>query len=388
MSAGFSILFALLFLSTCARQSEVAPRQPPREERTELVIAAIGDVMMPLSIQSVVVGQKDSYGLLFEKVVSDLISADIAFANLETTVDHTVPVSGYPKFNARPDLLAALKKAGVGIVSIANNHAMDAGPDGLIRTIDNLEAAGIRYTGAGRTQAEAERATTATIRGVTIAFLGYTYGTNQRLPRKKNGPRVNILRPESEDDLAHATEAVRKARTSADLVVVSLHWSDEYRTNPTAWQRRAASDLVEAGADVILGHHPHVLQPVESLTARNGRQGLVAFSLGNFISSQNQGITHENKEHARALRGDGIILNIFAVREKGKTSIVRAEFRPTWTLRDKVGEIVLYRPVDLAQEITRLETMPKRTREDDKILKLLSFRMKVITDSLMGKAAP
>lgn len=387
------ILFCTLLLGgvswACVQQSEFSPPQKPREEKAEIVIAATGDIMMPLSNQLAATRNKERYNILFEKIALDLTSADITFANLETPVDHTAPLSGYPKFNARSGLLTALKKAGVGIVSIANNHAMDAKAVGLVRTIDNIAAAGLLFTGGGRTQAEAGQATIATLHGITTAFLAYTYGTNERMPvKKRDAPRVDLLRINSEADLALAAADVRKTRQSTDLVVVSLHWSDEYRTIPTAWQRRVAAELIEAGADVILGHHPHVLQPIESYSARNGRQGLIAFSLGNFISSQNYGVASKNRTHRKALRGDGIILRIYVVKEQGKTSVARAEFVPLWTLRDRVGKNVVYRPVNLVREIARLEALEKRTKEDEDTLGLLKFRMKVITDQLTVKTSP
>lgn len=381
------LLWAVVW--ACVQQSEFSPPPKPREEKAELVIAATGDIMMPLSNQMAATRSKEHYNLLFERIAPDLASADITFGNLETPVDHTAPVSGYPKFNAGPGLLAALKRAGVGLVSIANNHAMDAKPAGLKRTIENIATAGLLFTGGGRTRAEAGQAPVVSCRGITMAFLAYTYGTNERMPIKKQDvPRVNVLRAGSEADLALAAADVRKARQSMDLVVVSLHWGDEYKTTPTAWQKRVAEELIEAGADVILGHHPHVLQPIESHVARNGRQGLIAFSLGNLISSQNNGVTGRNRTNIKALRGDGIILRIYAVKEQGRTSVARAEFLPLWTLRERVGKIIVYRPVNLAREIARLEAIQKRSGEDEDTLKLLRFRMKVIIDQLTVKPAP
>jgi hypothetical protein len=131
-----------------------------------------------------------------------------------------------------------------------------------------------------------------------------------------------------------------------------------------------------------------VLQPIESHTARNGRQGLIAFSLGNFISTQNYGVANGNRTHARALRGDSVILYVVAAKKDGKTSVVRAEFLPIWTLRDRAGESVVYRPVGLAREMARLKAIEKRTKEEEDTLELLGFRKKVIIEQLTGKTAP
>src|SRR3990172_737985 len=384
----FFILFA--FISpACTQRSQSS--SPPLKKvdppvRAEIVIAAVGDVMMPGSIQATIAKKKYNYDLLFEKVTPDLSAADITFANLETPVDHGAGISGYPKFNARPELLASLKRAGVDIVSMANNHIMDAGVAGLKRTLGNIDAAGLVFVGAGSTKAGATEIKRITAKDMTVAFLAYTYSTNERLPRRKpDEPGVNILRTDSEADLALAVERVKEAGQSSDLVVVSLHWGDEYAAVPTAWQRQVAEELIETGADIILGHHPHVLQPIESHTAEDGRQGLIVFSLGNFISTQNSGVSYKNKNSSRARRGDGIILSITIVKEAGKTSISRADFLPIWTLRDMVGGTRIFRPVSLAREIERLNAITERSRDEEGLLKLLSYRREVILKKLTKK---
>ncbi len=354
---------------------------------TEVVIAAVGDVMMPESIQNTVVRNNLSYRFLFDPLARDLL-ADMVFANLETPVDHTAPTSGYPRFNARPELLTALKQANISIVSVANNHILDTGPDGLLRTLENIKCAGMRFIGAGRTRAEAEQPTTVRVKGISVAFLAYTYGTNQGLPKKKRIlMSVNILRTSSDQDLARAEANIRKARTASDLVIVSLHWGDEYRTIPTAWQRQAAAALIEAGADVVLGHHPHVLQPIEYYTCRSGRRGLIAFSLGNFISSQNYGVSNGNRDHTKALRGDGIILKIYALKKNFRASVIRAEYIPIWNLSENVGKNAVFRPVSIAREIERINSKGTRTREDDDTLSLLRYRQAIIADHLMMNPA-
>ena len=358
----------------------------PASLKNELVIAAVGDVMMPTSIQAAISGNKHGYDFLFEKIAPDLGAADITIANLETPIDHKAAVSGYPKFNARPALLSALKKAGVRIVSVANNHIMDAGPEGLKRTLNNIEAAGLIFTGAGRTKAEAAKIKFLKARDVNVAFLSYTCCTNQRQPRRAaSAPGVNILGIESEADLNRSAARVRQARASADLVVVSLHWGEEYATEPTSRQRRVASELVEAGADIILGHHPHVLQRIENHVACDGRVGLIVFSLGNFVSSQNAGITYQNKYRHEALRGDGIILSIMVVKKGGKAAVERAEFLPIWSLRTKTGSGSVFRPVSLLREISILTAKQARNATENGLMQLLSCRQECIIRKLTGK---
>ncbi len=384
----YLVIVVQLFSLACSQKSEIPSQRQAAADEKQIVIAAVGDVMMPGSIQAVVRRNKYNYDLLFERVAPDLSAADITFANLETPVDHKAKISGYPKFNARHELPAALKRAGVDIVTIANNHVMDAGVEGLKRTLDNITTAGLLYTGAGKTKTEAGEIKYITAKDLFVAFLAYTYSTNERLPkRKEKEPGVNILRPDSKTDLSHAADKVRQARQSADIVVVSLHWGDEYKTLPTRWQRQVAAELIEAGADIILGHHPHVLQPIETYTAKDGRQGVIAFSLGNFISSQNHGVSFKNRNHKRARGGDGIILSLTAVKKSDRTSVTKIEFQPIWTMREKAGASTVARPVGLAREIARLEALPERSKEEENKMKLLSHRQKLIIELFSPKPA-
>lgn len=376
-------LLACFMVSGCEEQRPISLPKPP--EKKEIVLSAMGDIMMPISIQKAAARNSFNYDFVFEEVLEDIASADIAFANLETPVDEARRTSGYPQFNARPELLTAIKKAGVKIVSLANNHALDAGPTGLKHTIENLEAENLLFCGVGRTRQEAQEGMIVIARDIRVGFLCYTYGTNLGMPRKKSPVYVNILRDNSPDDLASAVLAVKATRKKADLVVVSLHWSDEYRTEPNAWQRQAAAELIEAGADVILGHHPHVLQPVESYTTQNGRRGVIAYSLGNFVSSQNDGIDKKNKTRKKALRGDGIILKISATKEQEKTSITSADYVPIWTQRERRGALVLRRPVNIAREIGSLNTVTHRTKEEEDRLELLTYRKGAIEEAVVEK---
>lgn len=382
--------FVLSACSDIVHIPVVAHTPSPDGDRNDpalLVIAAIGDIMMPDSIQSAVRIHDNNYDLLFEKLRNDLQTADITIANLETPIDEKAPVSGYPKFNSRPGLLAALKRSGIDVISVANNHVMDAGTAGLRRMLDTIDAAGLVFVGAGRTKQEAAAARFLTVGGIKVAFLAYTYDVNQRLPRAgEDSPGVCVLHDGSEEDLARAAGQVRSARANADILVVMLHWGKEYATEQTAWQRHVAAALAEAGADILFGGHPHVLQTVETVNTRNGKRSLVAYSLGNFLSSQNAGISYRDKDCRKSLRGDGIILKVFTGRQNGRQSILRAEFLPLWTLRETGRGPVLPTPVSIADEIVRLRSRSGRTREKEELLKFLEHRKRVITGKITGNA--
>lgn len=383
-------VFILFGLPACIDHVKSPVIQESVAKKKQITISGVGDVMMPLSIQSVAAKRGYNYDILFERIAPDLSAPHITFANLETPIDHTAEISGYPRFNSRRELLSALRRAGVDIVSIANNHVMDMGEAGLIRTIDNISEAGLAFVGAGRTKSEANEIKIISANGITCAFLAYTYGTNERLPgRRATSPGVNILRPDSDADLLKAIEKVKEARTAADIVIVSLHWGDEYSTTPSGWQKEAAYQLINAGADIIFGHHPHVLQPIETISTRDGRHALVAYSLGNFISSQNYGLSFKNRRDPRALRGDGVILNITASKSEDVVAIDRIEFIPIWTLREKEGGLYVARPVNIAAEVRRLEALSNREEDGEDILKLLRYRYKVITETLgPGPSSP
>jgi poly-gamma-glutamate synthesis protein (capsule biosynthesis protein) len=208
--------------------------------------------------------------------------ADLAFANLETPI---APATGRPgrpfQFNAPAELPAALRESGIRILATANNHAFDQGRRGLQETLDRLDGEGLLAVGSGRDRAQAEETRMVEVRGLRVAFLAFTDIFNVDLDRQATQPWVRGLDP------ARAAEAVRAARAQADLVVVSVHWGIEYFREPSRRQRTLAAQLAQAGADLILGHHPHVLQPVEVIE-NGGHRTVVAYSLGNFVSNQDR----------------------------------------------------------------------------------------------------
>jgi len=207
-----------------------------------------------------------------------LTKADIAFGNLETPVAPRTGKPGAPyQFNAPAELPDALKASGFTLLSTANNHAFDQGQKGVAETLERLETAGLLAVGSGATRAQAEAPRILEVKGMRIAILGFTDVFNANLDGKADRPWVRPLDPEA------AVQAVRAVRPQVDAVIVSIHWGAENIHTPLARQKALAARLGEAGADLILGHHPHVLQPVELV----GRT-VVAYSLGNFIANQDR----------------------------------------------------------------------------------------------------
>jgi poly-gamma-glutamate capsule biosynthesis protein CapA/YwtB (metallophosphatase superfamily) len=273
--------------------------------------------------------------------VADLLSAtDLAFANLETPIapDAGAGTREYV-FNAPPEALAALRDSGIDVVSVANNHAFDQGRAGFEETLRRVEAAGLRAVGAGPPDRPA-----GPLRleagGLRLAFLGWAHFFNQAgndcPPAKAGGAPC---RQAALLDRARAVDAVREAAATADAVVVSLHWGTEYASQPRTEDVELAHQLADAGALVVLGHHPHVLQPVELYRRADGTTAVIAYSLGNFVSNQSRNYVHGVTPEKVAATRDGALLRIvLARRDYGRgvvrTEVAGADFLPLWTEND------------------------------------------------------
>ncbi len=257
---------------------------------THFTLAATGDSFPHENIQAV--GEAQGYGVLFDYVRPYLQAADLAYTNFDGAMLEGAGYSGYPNFNFNPALATALREAGISLVSTANNHILDRGPEGLDATLAVLEANGIRQHGAVRSDA-IERPPYLPItlqRGdvsLRIGFISASWGTNG-IPDPYG--QVNLLYAsnaygEQGGVRQSVLDAVALAAAETDLVVVAAHWGFEYQFYPHESQLEAARRLAEAGADVILGAQPHTLQPVEVIDT-GGRKTLVFYSLANFLASQ------------------------------------------------------------------------------------------------------
>jgi poly-gamma-glutamate capsule biosynthesis protein CapA/YwtB (metallophosphatase superfamily) len=254
--------------------------------------AATGDTFPHVNIQAV--GEAQGYDTLFDYIRPFLQAADIAYTNFDGAMLASSPYTGYPAFNYNPQLATALKNAGIGVVSTANNHILDRGPQGIDATLAVLEQAGIRQHGVIASGASAEpRPSYLPITlsrdgvSITVGFLSFTWGTNG-IPDPHN--QVNLLWQSNSYGAQggirqSVLDAIAQARQETDIVVVAPHWGYEYQFYPDQSQVDGAHAMAAAGADVILGAQPHTLQPVDVINI-HGRTTLVIYSLANFIASQ------------------------------------------------------------------------------------------------------
>ena len=263
---------------------------------------------------------------------NEISSVDWAFANLETPV---APVNNLGAkafmFNADPAVLKSLADTGFDMVSFANNHVYDQGRAGFIETLGELGKSPLDFIGAGNSCAQAQQAKIRELGGIKVAFIGASQVFNSLFNKSADEACVFVYQ---RDTALAAVKAARQA--GAEAVIFSLHWGVEYETAPQQAMIDEAHALMDGGVDVLLGHHPHVLQPVEAYETRDGRIAAVIYSLGNFISNQSRfyrlGISQEAVGDPR----DGAILRFELLRKDYGKGVKRVELanlsaQPLWT---------------------------------------------------------
>jgi len=271
-------------------------------------IAACGDVLLDRGVAAEIRQHGVTYP--FSHVRSTLRKADIAFANLECPlVSGGIPVVKKFTFHVNPTSAACLNDAGLDILSVANNHTLDYGRSGLVQTMDTLGRHKLAWCGAGKSLADATKPTIRVIHGVRVAFVGFCDFVPVGVFLRDDRPTQVMA---SEENIR---QSIALARQEADVVVASFHWGIEFSPRPSDRQRHLGRYAAKCGADLVLGHHPHVLEGFE--IARNGsRRTLIAYSLGNFVFDQRLGFNHD--------RESTLILNVIL----SKSGLVSASFLP------------------------------------------------------------
>ena len=235
-----------------------APEPEPEPEPLVVTLAMCGDVMSHMPVTNDVKNEEYSYARILAGAVPYVSAADYAVANFETTMAGGPNYSGYPCFNSPDGLAYSLKEAGFDLMLTANNHSLDKGLSGVIRTLDVMDEVGLAHVGTSRTQEERDNNVyVADVGGVSVAFLGYTYGTNG-IPLPQKAPyAVNVFNTDYMTSLANPDwEMLRadleKAKAlETDLVAVMIHWGVEYQTTQNRHQDSVASFLLENGVDLF-----------------------------------------------------------------------------------------------------------------------------------------
>jgi poly-gamma-glutamate capsule biosynthesis protein CapA/YwtB (metallophosphatase superfamily) len=290
-------------------------------DRGDVTLVASGDVLphgpvlRRAGADGARAGQPYDFRPMFAELRPLVAAADLAVCHLETPLSRDGRgIASWPSFNAPPQLAAALRWAGYDACSTASNHAMDRGPDGVGATLDVMDGAGLAHAGTARNPAEAAAATILEARGLRVALLSYAYGLNGGPVTAGRPWLVNLIDPAR--ILADARAA---RRAGARFVVVLLHWGEENQATPSPSQRDLAGRLLAAPeVDLILGHHVHVVQPIEQAAGK-----WVAYGMGNSLSNQTPACCAPGSQ-------DGVLVQV-TIRRDGTGPRVRAvHYMPTW----------------------------------------------------------
>ncbi len=292
-----------------------------QSEPTSATLVFAGDAMMhkgQIDAARQADGSYDFRGY-FDNFADYISNADYAVANLETPLGSS-NFTGYPCFNAPDSYADELKGAGFDMLLTANNHTLDRRDRGLRRTIEVLDQKGIDHVGTYHNVAERDSVLPLirNVNGISIAFLDYTYGTNG-IPVQGEVVVDYIDKNKMASDMRKAREA------GAELVCAAVHWGDEYVLLPNATQKRLADFLIGEGADMVIGGHPHVIQPMEMREDSVGRKQLLVYSLGNFISDMKRPDTrggamlkvHVSRDRAGVARVDSASCRLVFVEPGG-----------------------------------------------------------------------
>lgn len=315
-----------------ADAAAIRPPQPPPSTSTSTTTAppprsftlvAAGDVLLhsPLWRQAEADAAANGlpgydFGPLLSGIAPTVGAADLAICHLETPLGPAGgPYSGYPVFSVPPEIAPALAATGFDACTTASNHTYDQGATGVDRTLDGLDAAGLDHAGSARTPAEAAATTLLSAAGASVALLSYSYGFNGIPPPAGEEWRANPI-----DEARILGDAAAARRSGADVVVVALHWGDEYGHEPNAQQLELAPRLLGSpDIDLLLGHHAHVVQPVEVVAGE-----WLVYGMGNMVAYQ--GTLGPTKE-------EGLLMRFTFTEVFGGWKVTQAEFAPLLTVR-------------------------------------------------------
>ena len=264
-----------------SQQNEEVEEKKPLEEEPEPVItketielAMIGDILLHTEL-----AVYDDFSPSFAPVEQSLLKPDYLIANQESLpIASKFGISGYPQFSSPDYLVTDLKEAGVDMLNLANNHAVDKWEDGLALAIQNIENANIPYVGAYKSAEDRATHRIVEVKGIKIGVVSYTYGTNGLVLPEGSPYIVNYI------DIEQMTKDVATLKPLVDVTVAIIHWGAEYVTKHNEDQAYISMMMNQAGVDIIFGGHPHVLQPYEKIVNGSGQETHVFYSLGNFFA--------------------------------------------------------------------------------------------------------
>lgn len=347
-------------------------KKVPAPGSTKVATASIGvtgDILIHQDVLNAALGSDGNYDFnpMFSNVSSYYKKYNKMIANLEVTLGGAEKgYSSYPMFNTPDSIATALKNAGVDMVLTSNNHTYDTGTAGMKRTLQVLDSIGMEYTGTRSTNS-GPRYKVSNINGIKVGLMCYTYETKSSTAGRKAlnglllsaeaGPLVNSF------DYNNLSAFYSDAQTSianmknqgAEAIVFFMHWGNEYQLSPSSYQKKMAQKLCDLGVDVIVGGHPHVVQPFDTLVSEKGHETICIYSIGNALSNQRRTlISSAPNGHTE----DGMIFSFsFEKWSDGTVIISNVNITPTWVdLTRKNGKKV-YRVIPLDPSVSDWSTL-------------------------------
>ena len=286
------------------------------------------------------------FSYVYDDIKDYTSSADITIGSLETTfAGEDRGYSNYPVFNSPDSLATGLKDIGVDVISLAGNHALDYGYSGICRTIDVLDNVGISHLGTYKSAEDQDKILIKDVKGVKIAFINYTYGTNG-IPVPSDKPYcLNLI----DKDLI--SKQINQAKEqNVDMIVACMHWGTEYKTSANDEQKELADFLFKSGVDIILGNHPHVIEPMEkkTITLDDGstKDVFVVYALGNFTADQRAEITR-----------DSAILNLDITKDSDcKILINKVSYVPIYMYKNSAAKVHKFKILDIERSIANYDS--------------------------------
>ena len=343
-----------LFNSVGAEKTEVSV---PEDSVLTVTLCFTGDLMCHSTQFNYANVGADTFDFtgVYTEVKTFLSESDFTVGNLETVVaGKNKGYSGYPYFNAPDDFIYALKDAGFDLLITANNHALDQGWDGVKRTIEIINDNQLYQTGTFVSKEDRDSVRIFEINSIKIAFLAYSENTNGLPIPKGKDFAINLI-----DEELIKNDIVKAREKNVDVVLVHLHFGREYLREPDDYQKQIVNKIIEYGADIIIGGHPHVIQPVNFFKTNNAEldSGFVAYSLGNFVSNQRWRYSDA-----------GLILNIQISKNILTDSIYIREvnYLPTWVFKGETEKGREY--VILPSQLSNDTTCNYLTKHDKKLM--------------------
>lgn len=338
---------------------------------TEFKLAAVGDILMigPLLASAKQAGGTSyAFDSIFRDVAPLIQGADLAIGNLETPLAGAEARyaqknarTGFTMFNCPDELAPALKSTGFHVLTTANNHSMDRGTAGIVRTLKILDEHGLAHTGTYEADPGTDNHLIIDVKGIRVGIVSYSKGTNKIPLPPGRAWMVNVVDPAKP---RRAAEHIRRLARQVDVVIACLHIGKECKHAPTASSRRLVNLMLDSGAHIVLGNHPHVLQP--AFHTKDGRYAI--YSLSNFAST---------RLYRNPATNCGVIVRLTVRKDdNGKVAVTEADAIPTWCTRLQTASGVQYRILRLHHALAH--PVPGQSAADRRLMRQVSERMRSI----------